>query len=120
MSQVMRSHAARALGLLLLAALAVGCSKERGASFDPDAGHPDDFLKDHPSEYRSASESCVQCHGEDLTGGIAKVSCYSSSFEGSACQALLHLIADPRGPNGAGESELYRGALWVAPGTVEP
>ena len=92
MSQIMRAQASRAIGLLALAVLALGCSKERGASFDPDAGHPDDFLASHSSEYRSAGESCVQCHGADLMGGIAKVSCYSGSFDGVACH--------PGGPGG--------------------
>ena len=92
MSQIIRSHIPRALGLLLLAALAAGCSKDRGTSFDPDAGHPDDYLSSHASEYRSESQSCAECHGKDLMGGIAKVSCYSSSFEGTACH--------PGGPGG--------------------
>ena len=92
MSQIIRSHIPRALGLLLLAALAAGCSKDRGTSFDPDAGHPDDYLSSHASEYRSESHSCAECHGKDLMGGIAKVSCYSSSFEGTACH--------PGGPGG--------------------
>jgi len=92
MSQIIRSHIPRALGLLLLAALATGCSKDRGTSFDPDAGHPDDYLSSHASEYRSESQSCAECHGKDLMGGIAKVSCYSSSFEGTACH--------PGGPGG--------------------
>lgn len=36
-------------------------------------------------------------------------------FEGHSLQAVLHLLSDPRGINGAGESEFFRGALWVAP-----
>jgi anti-anti-sigma factor len=36
-------------------------------------------------------------------------------FDGSSFQALLHLISDPRDFNGAGESEFFRGALWIAP-----
>lgn len=36
-------------------------------------------------------------------------------FDGSSFQALLHLICDPRGFKGAGESEFIRGALWIAP-----
>jgi anti-anti-sigma factor len=36
-------------------------------------------------------------------------------FEGHALQAVLHLLADPRIFNGAGESEFFRGALWIAP-----
>lgn len=36
-------------------------------------------------------------------------------FDGHALQSVLHLLADPREFNGAGESAFYRGALWVAP-----
>ncbi|WP_395741537.1 STAS domain-containing protein [Prosthecobacter sp.] len=36
-------------------------------------------------------------------------------FDGQSLQNVLHLICDPRGFNGAGESELYRGAVWIAP-----
>jgi anti-anti-sigma factor len=38
-------------------------------------------------------------------------------FEGQPPQAILHLLADSRGFNGAGESEFLRGALWMAPVT---
>lgn len=38
-----------------------------------------------------------------------------SLFDGQSLQNVLHLISDPRGFNGAGESELYRGAVWIAP-----
>lgn len=36
-------------------------------------------------------------------------------FDGSGLQAVLHLLADPREFNGAGQSEFFRGALWIAP-----
>jgi anti-anti-sigma factor len=36
-------------------------------------------------------------------------------FEGQGLQAILHLLADPREINGAGDSEFFRGALWIAP-----
>ncbi len=39
----------------------------------------------------------------------------TSLFDGQSLQSVLHLISDPRGFNGAGESELYRGAVWIAP-----
>jgi len=39
----------------------------------------------------------------------------TSLFDGQALQSVLHLISDPRGFNGAGESEFYRGAVWTAP-----
>ncbi len=39
----------------------------------------------------------------------------TSLFDGQSLQNVLHLICDPRGFTGAGESELYRGAVWIAP-----
>lgn len=36
-------------------------------------------------------------------------------FDGHALQAVLHLLADPREFNGAGQAEFLRGALWIAP-----
>jgi anti-anti-sigma factor len=36
-------------------------------------------------------------------------------FDTHAVAAVLHLLADPREIQGAGESEFTRGALWVAP-----
>lgn len=36
-------------------------------------------------------------------------------FETKAIQSILHLINDPRGALGAGESAFYRGACWVGP-----
>jgi anti-anti-sigma factor len=36
-------------------------------------------------------------------------------FDGHSLQAVLHLLSDPRGFNGAGESEFFRGAVWIAP-----
>jgi hypothetical protein len=36
-------------------------------------------------------------------------------FDGPPVQAVLHLLADPRGFHGAGESEFQRGAIWIAP-----
>jgi anti-anti-sigma factor len=36
-------------------------------------------------------------------------------FQGNTVSAVLHLLADNREFNGAGESEFLRGALWIAP-----
>jgi hypothetical protein len=48
-------------------------------------------------------------------GRIDLSSAVTSLFDGQSLQSVLHLISDPRGFNGAGESELYRGAVWIAP-----
>ena len=92
MSQVNRRSSAFAVGCALLAVLAVGCSKKNGVAFDPDAGHSDDFFPTHPAAYRSAGGGCSECHGSDLLGGIATVSCFSTSRDGQTCH--------PGGPGG--------------------
>lgn len=106
MSQVSGSIRVLASGCAVLTLLAVGCSKQNGAAFDPDAGHPGDFLAKHPASYQSSDGACTGCHGGDLLGGIAKVSCYSASRDGQACHAdgpgghpsgwrSLHTASDP-------------------------
>lgn len=42
----------------------------------------------------------------------------SALFEGAPPQGLLHLLGDPRGLSGAGESDFIRGAVWLAPFTI--
>jgi anti-anti-sigma factor len=36
-------------------------------------------------------------------------------FEGQALEGILHLLSDDRALSGSGESELVRGACWIAP-----
>jgi len=50
-------------------------------------------------------------------GNIELKSSVAELFDGHALQAVLHLLADPREFNGAGDSEFFRGALWLAPVT---
>jgi anti-anti-sigma factor len=38
-----------------------------------------------------------------------------SLFEGQALEGILHLLSDDRSLSGTGESELVRGACWIAP-----
>ncbi len=38
-----------------------------------------------------------------------------SLFEGQALEGILHLLSDDRALSGSGESELVRGACWIAP-----
>jgi hypothetical protein len=93
MSQIRKVSGRLAAGCALLALLAFGCSKHNGnGSFDPDAGHPANFVADHPAAYRNANGECTQCHGTDLLGGISTVSCFSASRNGLGCH--------PDGPGG--------------------
>ncbi len=48
-------------------------------------------------------------------GRISLKSSVAGLFEGQSLQAVMHLLADPREFNGAGESEFFRGAVWIAP-----
>jgi hypothetical protein len=36
-------------------------------------------------------------------------------FEGQALEGILHLLCDDRAISGGGQSELVRGACWIAP-----
>ncbi len=44
----------------------------------------------------------------------------SGLFDGPPVQAILHLLSDPRGVSGAGESQFVRGAAWLAPVLPDP
>jgi hypothetical protein len=48
-------------------------------------------------------------------GAIDLVSTVTGLFEGENLQGVLHLLADDRDLVGVGESELVRGACWIAP-----
>ncbi|HVU23878.1 MAG TPA: STAS domain-containing protein [Opitutus sp.] len=48
-------------------------------------------------------------------GRIELPAAVNELFDGQALQAVLHLLADARDVNGAGEGEFFRGALWIAP-----
>ncbi len=54
-----------------------------------------------------------------LQKGLMKiVPMVAALFDGAPPQALLHLLGDPRGLSGAGESDFHRGAVWLAPFTA--
>lgn len=84
--------------MLLLFAL-WGCSKgNQGTQTINSAGkHPSGWVEaasggNHPASYLLSPGQCFECHGKDLTGGIAKVSCFSSDLNGISCH--------PSGPQG--------------------
>jgi len=89
MSQIKPTH------LLLSALLALalgGCGdKNNKAVFTADSGHPSNWVGTHKTTAQSGVESCVECHGENLDGGIAQVAC-------STC----HVGATPVGTNATG------------------
>ena len=80
------------IGVFILSA--AGCSSSnKEAQFDPNTGkHPADWYTAHRAAYPANPSSCTQCHGTDLRGGVAAVSCFSATFNGMTCH--------PGGPSG--------------------
>src|SRR5689334_16955495 len=82
------------IGVLLGAVVAVlgGCSSGSNSApaIDSNGNHPVGWVVAvsggaHPAAYLTTPAQCVSCHGSDLLGGIAKVSCFSASVSGIAC-----------------------------------
>lgn len=71
--------------LALGAALAVGgcADKNSNVVFSPESGHSSDWLTGHKEAGKADRESCFECHGEELDGGISKVSCTRCHLGGS-------------------------------------
>ncbi len=60
----------------LLALALGGCGdKNDKAVFSPVGGHSSDWATAHKTSAKNDLETCVECHGSNLDGGIAKVSC---------------------------------------------
>jgi len=89
-SAIARSAALATAGILFLALL--GCSDARKSSeFDQNsgkhgagwlpAGHSAAMVTDRAAT--ASRSSCAQCHGEDLNGGIAGISCTACHLGGS-------------------------------------
>lgn len=75
--------------LLVSAFLALalsGCGdKNSQAVFSPESGHPSDWVATHNASAKAQLETCMDCHGENLDGGIAKsacVQCHAASRDG--------------------------------------
>ncbi len=79
-----------------------GCSGPNSQStLDSFTGkHPSNWITAHPASFLNNPAQCYDCHGADIKGGISGVSCYSASFNGTACH--------PNGPSG-------HPAGWSAP-----
>jgi predicted CxxxxCH...CXXCH cytochrome family protein len=51
--------------------------------------HPDTWLTGHRVAYRQKPDSCRECHGTDLLGGITKIDCFNQAGLGQ-CHADGH------------------------------
>lgn len=73
-----------------------GCGdKNDKSTFDADSGHPSDWMTTHKTSATANVNNCTKCHGTNLDGGIAQVSCFSTtrtSYNGFACHATNPII----------------------------
>ncbi|NJD61255.1 MAG: CxxxxCH/CxxCH domain-containing protein, partial [Deltaproteobacteria bacterium] len=84
MKENRRFGALRLLTALILAATVFGCSSGAGtgggvALVDSSGNHSTNFITTHPALAVSSVDQCKSCHGDDLTGGIAKTSCFTAA-----------------------------------------
>lgn len=65
--------------------------------FSTDSGkHPANWKTVHNASARAAIESCLECHGEALDGGISQVSCMSATpVSGFICHATNPTVNQP-------------------------
>jgi mono/diheme cytochrome c family protein len=74
----MRNHTiVKMLMMLLMVSLIIGCEKANDPKHNPPSDHTiskDGFM--HKSGLVQPLENCVSCHGTDLKGGTAGVSCF--------------------------------------------
>lgn len=88
--------------------------------------HPANWISQHKTAATAPISSCTQCHAGDLTGGIAKVSCTTSSISGFSCHFTSPAVnptgckschsAPPSGttaPNRAGAHDTHLALLGV-------
>jgi hypothetical protein len=54
---------------------------------DDTGRHPEGWIGDHRMAAVPDGSLCVDCHGEDLDGGITGISCATGSLDGTACHS---------------------------------
>ncbi len=79
----------KGLALIALAAILWGCSSASSTApvLDASGMHALNWLFDHRASFLNNPNTCTDCHGGDLRGGISKVSCFTPLFNGMACHA---------------------------------
>jgi predicted CxxxxCH...CXXCH cytochrome family protein len=61
---------------LALALCFSGCGDRNSeVAFSPNSGHSSDWVSTHKVSARANIESCVECHGTNLDGGVSNVAC---------------------------------------------
>lgn len=71
---------------LTAALLAAACTEsDQQPLFQPEIGHPENWISDHGKSALEEGSTCPECHGADLGGGASQVSCFSPQESGVSC-----------------------------------
>lgn len=86
-----RNILGKGFALIASAYLMWGCgnANDSAPAVNVDGNHPAGWYVTHRTAFPANPGQCPECHGAELQGGIAKVSCFSATFNGQAC----HLAA---------------------------
>jgi hypothetical protein len=73
---------------ILILSTGCGSNGNDNIAFNSVTGqHPAEWLSEHGIAYLQNSDTCKECHGQDLHGGISNVSCFTASYNGTSCHA---------------------------------
>jgi hypothetical protein len=73
MSQIKPTHFCVAVAMVVTL---VGCGdKNDKVNFTAERGHPSGWAVTHKTSAKAELETCTECHGDQLNGGISQVSC---------------------------------------------
>ncbi|MDD2541461.1 MAG: CxxxxCH/CxxCH domain-containing protein [Desulfuromonadaceae bacterium] len=81
--------------LLLTALTACGNTNDVPYLTNSSGNHPANWIKQHGAIAATSSTSCAECHGENFTGGISRVGCFSTpamARNGFACHVTSPVI----------------------------
>jgi hypothetical protein len=88
---VKRDLVSMAVSLACLVVGLSGCSTANQDSpfslVDVSGSHPDGWIGNHRFFAVPAGIICMDCHGNDLLGGISRISCAAGSINGQTCHA---------------------------------
>jgi len=78
--------------LLLLPLGFIGCADGNSDAPPDNAAHPLDWIRTHPADALAVAEfgECIICHGADLQGSGAAVSCYSCHSYNDTPPFIIH------------------------------
>lgn len=86
MSQIRKFIAYQAIAALIIILITSCSSSDNKAGFNSATGkHVANWITNHGPGFLTDQTICVECHGDDLLGGISTVSCFSSSLGTATC-----------------------------------